>query len=112
VDAVATGIELFVLPRINADDSVTMILRPSFIDATGQVVGPDGTALPITEEVAVETIVRVPDQETVLIGGFPSSLQALDVVGLPVNFRRSTTVEDVQSLLFVTPRIVRFIQQP
>jgi type II secretory pathway component GspD/PulD (secretin) len=110
VDAVATGVELFALPRINSDDSVSMLLRPTFIDATGQVVGPDGSAAPITQEAAVETMVRVPDGETVLLGGFPSSTQALEATGLPVNLRRSRTTQDVQSSLFVTPRIVRLLQ--
>ncbi len=110
VDAVATGVELFALPRINSDDTVTMQLRPSFIDATGQVVGPDGTALPITQETAVDTVVRVRDGDTVSLGGFPRSIQALEATGLPVNLRQSRLGEAVQSLLFVTPRIVRLLE--
>ena len=110
IDAVATGIELFVLPRISADDSVTMRLQPSFIDATGQVVGPDGSTAPILQEAGVDTVVRVKDGETLLLGGFPRSNQALQATGLPVNFRKSSSIEDIDSLLFVTPRIVRFLE--
>jgi len=107
VDSVLTGVELFALPRIIADDRVAMLLRPSFIDKTGQVVGPDGSVIPITQEVATETTVVVLDGETMLVGGLPRSIQTLETVGLPLIFRRSETVEDVESLLFVTPRIVR-----
>ena len=107
VDSVLTGVELFTLPRIIADDRVAMLLRPSFIDKTGQVVGPDGSVIPITQQVTTETTVVVLDGETMLVGGLPRSIRTLETVGLPLIFRRSETVEDVESLLFVTPRIVR-----
>lgn len=110
VDAVATGVELFVLPRINNDDTVTMHLRPTFIDAIGQVVGPDGRVAPITSEVVTETVVRVGDGQTAVLGGFPRTSQALEATGFPINFRQSRTIHDIQSLLFVTPRIVRLLE--
>jgi Flp pilus assembly secretin CpaC len=87
-----------------------MRLQPSFIDATGQVVGPDGSTAPILQEAGVDTVVRVKDGETLLLGGFPRSNQALQATGLPVNFRKSSSIEDIDSLLFVTPRIVRFLE--
>jgi type II secretory pathway component HofQ len=107
VDSVLTGVELFTVPRIIGDDRVAMLLRPSFIDKTGQVTGPDGSVIPITQEVATETTIVVPDGETMLVGGLPRSLHTLESVGLPVIFRQSGTIEDVESLIFVTPRIVR-----
>jgi type II secretory pathway component GspD/PulD (secretin) len=110
VDAVATGVELFALPRISEDDTITMRLRPTFIDATGQVVGPDGSALPVTQQNSVDTVIRVKDGESALLGGFPRSSQALQATGLPVNLRRSGTVESIEARLFVTPRIVRLIE--
>jgi Flp pilus assembly secretin CpaC len=58
----------------------------------------------------VDTVVRVKDGETLLLGGFPRSNQALQATGLPVNFRKSSSIEDIDSLLFVTPRIVRFLE--
>lgn len=107
VDAILTGVELFTLPRIVGDDRVALLLRPFFIDKTGQVTGPDGSVIPITQEVATETTVVVPDGETMLVGGLPRTLSSLESVGLPVVFRQSETIEDVESLMFVTPRIVR-----
>ncbi|MGQ9730493.1 MAG: type II secretion system protein GspD [Candidatus Zipacnadales bacterium] len=109
VDAVATGVELFVLPRINRDDTVTMFLQPRFIDATGQVVAPDGSLLPILDEVAMNTTIRVPDGETIVLGGLPSSLDALQAVGVPINFRETHQTEIIESLLCVTPHIVHFL---
>ena len=111
VDAVATGVELFCVPRINGDESITMYLRPSFIEPTGTVVGPDGTSIPITEEVMLDTQVTVMDGQTLVIGGMPRSTETLETVGMPINFKRSSLVEDSESILFVTPRIVRELPQ-
>ena len=107
IDAVATGVELFCLPRINADDSISMMLDPRFIAPTGEVVAPDGTVIPITEEISLQSEVVVQDGETLALGGFPRSIETLETVGLPLNFKRSELVEDAESILFVTPRIIR-----
>jgi len=107
IDAVATGVELFVIPRINADDTVTMLLRPSFITATGTVVTPDGQALPITQDTSVETQVTVPDGQTLVIGGLPTHNDALETLGVPIVMRETRTTEETQSLILVSPHIIR-----
>jgi type II secretory pathway component GspD/PulD (secretin) len=107
VDAVATGVELVVLPRITGQDTVTMLLRPSFIDAVGRALTPDGQALPITQETAVETQIRVRDGETVVIGGLPRHTETLQSLGLPVLPLRAESLADVESLVLVRPRILR-----
>jgi type II secretory pathway component GspD/PulD (secretin) len=110
VDAVATGVELFVIPRINSNDSVTMLLRPSFITAAGAVVTPDGQALPVTQETALQTQVTVPDGGTMVIGGLPRSSDALASVGRPV-FRQARQAEETESLILVRPRIIRMVDR-
>ena len=107
IDAVATGVELFVVPRINGDDTVTMLLRPSFITATGSVITPDGQALPITQNTSVETQVTVPDGETLVIGGLPTRNDALETLGVPIIMRQTRTSEETQSLILVRPHIIR-----
>ncbi len=110
VDAVATGVELFVIPRINGNETVTMLLRPSFITAVGQVVSPDGQAVPVTQETTLQSQVTVPDGATMVIGGLPRSSDTLASVGRPV-FRQARPAEESESLVFVRPRIIRMVDR-
>lgn len=106
VDAVFIGTELFVQPRINSNDTVTMILRPTFIEAAGTVIGPNGVNLPITQTVGTQTKVTVRDGECVQIGGFERSLREYNTRfrGL---LRGVSSRASSHPRLFVTPRIIR-----
>ncbi|MFQ6134049.1 MAG: type II secretion system protein GspD, partial [Armatimonadota bacterium] len=108
VDNVFVGVELFVLPRINGDDTVTMIIRPSVIDQTGQVVGPQGATYPITQQTLTETVVTIPDGQTMLIGGLPrvrtSGTDPFAAGPFPAG---SFRMERSDLLIFVTPTIIR-----
>ena len=101
------GVELYVVPRINADDTVSMLIRASLIDETGTVVGPGGGAAPVTNEAAINALVRVPDGESACIGGLPrwrrSSNSSLGGLG-----GRQVT-DSSELLVFVTPNIVRTV---
>lgn len=68
-NSIFTGIELYVLPRINRDDSVTLRLVPTIVEAAGAVTAPDGSSLPITRNVMLDTQVRVQDGEAFVVGG-------------------------------------------
>lgn len=111
VDAVFIGTELFVEPRINADDTVTMLIRPTFIEAVGTIVGPNGVSLPITQTLGTETRVTVRDGETMQIGGFERN-QAEYSTGVLAFLRGRRLSVQSQPTLFVTPRIVRDLEQP
>ncbi|MEN6645507.1 MAG: secretin N-terminal domain-containing protein [Armatimonadia bacterium] len=67
--SIFTGVELYVLPRINSDDSVTMRLVPTIVEAAGAVTAPDGSSIPITRNVMTDTQVRVRNGEAFVIGG-------------------------------------------
>ncbi len=105
-DAVFIGTELFVQPRINRDNTVTMLLQPTFIEAVGTIAGPNGTSMPITETLQTSTQVTVPDGETLQIGGFERSAQTLNTQFRGLLSVRNTSVQSHPSL-FVTPRILR-----
>jgi len=112
VDNVFVGVELFVLPRINGDDTVTMIIRPSVIDRTGEVIGPQGATYPITQQTLTETVVTIPDGQTMLIGGLPrlsTSTTAPFAAGpYPAGSYR---LERSNLLVFVTPKIIRELEE-
>jgi type II secretory pathway component GspD/PulD (secretin) len=104
--SVFAGIELWVEPRITAEDTVTMRLRPTIIDAVGAVTAPDGSGVPVTKNVLTETQVRVRDGESMVIGGFNRLLdsQTQRVSGL-LSDKKITRSSN--PTLIVTPRIIR-----
>ncbi|MFQ5809167.1 MAG: type II secretion system protein GspD [Armatimonadota bacterium] len=102
------GMELYVLPRVNADDTVTMHIRPSLIDDAGTVLGPGGAAAPITRQTLTDVLIRVRDGETVCIGGLPRRQNMTNTT--PLGTRQ--TIDDSELLVFVTPTILRPITRP
>jgi type II secretory pathway component GspD/PulD (secretin) len=110
IDTVYIGTELFVQPRINANDTVTMLIRPTFIDAAGSITTPNGINLPITETVGTQALVTVRDGETIQLGGFERSQQDYNTrfAGL-LQGRVSETFSHPR--LFVTPRIIRELEE-
>jgi len=106
VDSTYTGLELFVLPRINADDTVTMLVRPTLSSPIGEVIGPSGEVLPITDEVGTEVMVRVRDGEELCIGGMRRGNDTMNIGGLGSR-GLAGDLEDTDLLIFVRPTIIR-----
>lgn len=116
-DFVTVSNELSVLPQINPDDSVQMYLAPQLQDQVGTVEGPNGERIPIITTQFVETMVRVMDGETVVLGGVIRKDEAVNlrrtplladipIIGKLFQSRRTETT-DTELLIFVTPKIVR-----
>ncbi|MCE5237268.1 hypothetical protein LLH23_02105 [bacterium] len=108
---------LWVVPRINADDSVTVYLEPELDDQIGEVEGPNGEVIPIVTEQYLSTTVRVGDGETIVLGGLirknESStskqtplLSRIPILG-PLFRSKNQTKDNEELLVFVTPRIIR-----
>ncbi len=116
-DSVTVSNELMVVPQINPDDSVRMLLSPQLEDQVGTVEGPNGERIPIVTSQFVETMVRVADGETVVLGGVIRADESVNVRKTPLlheipiigKLFRSKRVEKTNSelLIFVTPKIVR-----
>jgi len=109
--------ELWVVPQINPDDSVRMQLSPQLQDQVGTVEGPNGERIPIITTQYVETMVRVPDGETVVLGGVVRKdesnnirstplLSDIPIIGRLFQSRRKE-ITSTELLIFVTPRIIR-----
>lgn len=110
---------LWVVPRINADDSVTVYLEPTLEDTVGEVQGPNGERIPIITSQYVSTQVRVGDGETIVLGGLirkdESStlretplLSRIPIIGKLFRAKR-VNKRNSELLIFVTPRIIRDI---
>lgn len=116
-DFVTVSNELSVLPQINPDDSVQMYLAPQLEDQVGTVEGPNGERIPIITTQFVETMVRVMDGETIVLGGVIRKDESINlrrtplladipIIGKLFQSRRTETT-DTELLVFVTPKIVR-----
>lgn len=107
---------LDILPRVNGDGTITMILRPGVADTGNVVTGPDGTVIPEQRTQELFTQRRVANGETIVVGGFirkndSQSFQKIPVLGdLPIVgslFRTvNKTTEDRELLIFITPTII------
>jgi type II secretory pathway component GspD/PulD (secretin) len=107
---------LDVMPRINADDSVSLFLTPQISNVAGEVEGPNGERIPITTYQTVFTMLRVQDGDTVAIGGLVTKDDASTKLHTPLLSKipiigklfdsRSKRLNDTELLIFVTPRIL------
>lgn len=102
VEGIFVGVTFWVLPTLNADDTVTMVLRPELSEAVGPAV--QIGAGDIIRRTLVETTVRVPDGQSLVIGGLDRRADEI-TRGLPGSWSAVRT--DSSSILSVTPHIVR-----
>lgn len=107
---------LDILPRVNGDGTITMILRPGVSDTGTMVTGPDGNSIPEQHTQELFTQRRVANGETIVVGGFirkndTQGYQKIPILGdLPLVgslFRTvNKTTDDTELLIFVTPTII------
>lgn len=108
--------QLYVLPRVNGDNTITMTLYPQVAD-TGQIyTGPDGTQIPEERTQSLYTQRRVANGETVVVGGFIRKTDSNSYKSIPILcdlpivgslFRtHANTTEDRELLIFITPTII------
>ena len=114
---VTSETSLYVVPRVNRDNSVTMFLSPQFSRKVGEVAPPGGTGFPIIENTELGTVVRVMDGQTIAIGGMrrvraDNTYQGARglTAGLLPEVRRTLHVENVT--LLVTPHVYRAEKDP
>lgn len=80
---ITEGIVLDVTPQIGEDDVVTMNIRPSITERVGQATSPQGGTVPIVAVRAADTVVRVKDGHTVVIGGLMQTRSTRNTQGVP-----------------------------
>jgi type IV pilus secretin PilQ/predicted competence protein len=116
------GIQLNVIPQIQENDFINMIIHPAVSEQTGSVQsrGTGGEMLaeyPIIDAREAETQVLIQDGQTIVIGGLIKEIDTKNVLGVPLLkdipvlgylFRRTTTnKEKVDLLIFLTAHIIR-----
>lgn len=112
------GISIAVTPTLLPDGTVRMKMRPRSAQITGEVVGIGVAGLPgnryprVTESM-VETLARIPDGHSLIVGGFYGEVQSKDKNKVPllgdipiVNFffkSKEASKEQTSLVFIVTP---------
>jgi MSHA type pilus biogenesis protein MshL len=111
------GIELEVTPQVSEDGALTIRVHPRVTEVSGSITTPDGLqTLPIINQRETDTVLKVRDGESIVLGGFIQTRrreELLKVPGLgdlPVLgplFRRTDQREDkVELVILLTPRVL------
>lgn len=104
---------LTIVPRINADDTVTMNLQPQISDTTGQ---PSVNGIPPFITQSLTTLRTVHSGDTMVLGGLVRKQETASSQRIPILadipylgglFRtRNKQINDQELLIFVTPTII------
>jgi type II secretory pathway component GspD/PulD (secretin) len=107
------GISLSVTPTLLPDGTVRMKLRPRSAQIVQEVVGQTGNVYPRVTESMIESLSRVPDGHSLIVGGFYGEVHNKDRTKIPLLgdipvlnffFKSKDTVKEHASLVFiVTP---------
>jgi type II secretory pathway component GspD/PulD (secretin) len=112
------GISIAVTPTLLPDGTIRMKMRPRSAQITGTVegvgvAGLDGNSYPRVTESMVETLARIPDGNSLIVGGFYGEIQSNDKNKVPLLgdipvlnffFKSKETSKEQTSLVFiVTP---------
>jgi type II secretory pathway component GspD/PulD (secretin) len=107
------GISLSVTPTLLPDGTVRMKLRPRSAQIVQQIVGQTGNVYPRVTESMIESLSRVPDGHSLIVGGFYGEVENKDRTKVPLLgdlpvlnffFKSKDTIKEHASLVFiVTP---------
>jgi len=107
------GISLVVTPTLLPDGTIRMKMRPRSAQITGRVVGQTENEYPQVTESMIETLARIPDGHSLVVGGFYGEVESEDKNKVPllgdipvINFffKSKETIKEKTSLVFiVTP---------
>lgn len=108
------GISLVVTPTLLPDGTVRMKMRPRSAQIVSEVVSITGNKYPRVTESMVESLARVPDGHSLVVGGFYGEAQNRDRTKVPILgdipvlnffFKSRESVKEQASLVFiVTPK--------
>ncbi len=109
------GVTVSVRPTLLPDNTIRMKLRPRSAQITDQIQGSNpGVTFPRVQESTIETISRVPNNHTLLLGGFYSLVETNNKTKVPILgdipvinflFKSDVKTEEQTSLVFcVTPK--------
>ena len=116
VQFIDVGVKLYVTATIHNDGYITMKIKPEVSSVTKTISTSTNNTIPVKESSEAETMVRVKDQTTIVIGGLIKNekidkikkvplLGDLPLVGFV--FRNQSKLErKTELVIFLTPRII------
>ncbi|MFA4043436.1 MAG: hypothetical protein HZRFUVUK_000201 [Candidatus Fervidibacterota bacterium] len=106
-----------VLPRVNADMSVSIFITPIISEVTGYVANPIGGSVPIFTSASTTAYLTVRDGESFAIGGLTRGSTSTAITEVPLLARlpiigdlfRGTQKQrsEEEMIIFVTPHVIR-----
>jgi len=121
VNFIEVGVKLYVVPTIHSDGFITMKIKPEVSTALTPITTGQNNEIPVVETSEAETIVRIKDGVTVVIGGLikdekRSTIKKVPLLGnIPLlgKFFRNTddSVVKTEIAIFLTPRVMIGDQQ-
>ena len=82
--AITEGMVLSVTPQISSDGMINLSISPSLTERTGQAVSRFGDTVPILSVREADTLVRVHENETIVIAGLMNERTSNDQSKVPV----------------------------
>jgi MSHA biogenesis protein MshL len=114
--AITEGVVLSVTPQIASDGMINMSISPSLTERTGQATSRFGDSVPILSVREADTLVRVHEQETIVITGLMDELERPgprkvpflgDLPGIGGMFRgESTSRRKTDLVILLTPTVM------
>ncbi|MDP8259741.1 MAG: secretin and TonB N-terminal domain-containing protein [Candidatus Gygaella obscura] len=108
------GIQLNVVPQVNKEGYINMIVHPAVTSKSGEV---GDNKYPIIDTREAETRVIIKDNETIVIGGLIKNVKSEGVVGIPflrhipifgfIFERKTNDFEKIDLLIFITAKIMK-----
>jgi hypothetical protein len=115
-DTITEGIILSVTPQVGQDGRIMLAIHPSITEKVGEAKAPDGNTAPIVDVRETNTMVTVPDGETVFIGGLMQERTQEIVKSVPLlgdipflgAFFRNTDQKKKKTelVILITPRLL------
>lgn len=111
------GVQLRVVPHIQQDNEVAMLIEPQITSIGATITGTTGLSYPRITTRRVESTIRVTDGESVVIAGLVSERERVEITAVPLLadipilghlFRhKASIIEKVNLVVVVTPYIDR-----
>ncbi len=116
VNFIEVGVKLYVVPTIHSDGFITMKIKPEVSTTLTPITTSQNNEIPVVETSEAETIVRIKDGVTIVIGGLikdekRSTIKKVPFLGsIPFlgTFFQNTDDSTVKTeiAIFLTPRVV------
>ena len=104
------GVTVAVTPTLLPDGTIRMQMRPRSAQVVEEVVGQSGNKYPRVSESMIETIARIPDGHSLVVGGFYGQVKSKDknkvpflgdIPGINFFFKSKEAAKETSSLVFV-----------